>query len=57
MSAVDYVEVARTAHQLAIDHGQNAYLRADKLAREAEATGNRDDAAFWKAVYATLRPR
>jgi hypothetical protein len=57
MSAVDYVEVSRTAYQLALDHGLNAHLYADKLAREANAAGKPDEAEFWKAVFVTLRPR
>ncbi len=57
MSAVDYVEVSRTAHQLAADHGHNAHLYAARLSREAEAAGKSDEAAFWKAVSAALRPR
>ena len=57
MIAVDYVEVSRTAHQLAADHGRSAYLYADKLAGESEAAGKLDEAAFWKAVSAALVPR
>jgi hypothetical protein len=57
MSAVDYVEVSRTAHQLALDHGHNAYLYAAKLSREADAEGKQDEADFWKAVSAALTPR
>ena len=57
MSTVDYVEVARTAHQLAADHGPNAHLYAARLSQEAETTGKLDEAAFWKAVSAALTPR
>ena len=57
MSAVDYVEVSRTAHQLALDHGHNAYQRAAKFASEASLNGKFDEAEFWKAVSAALRPR
>lgn len=57
MSGVDYVEVSRRAHQLATDHGRNAYGHATRLSHEAEATGKLDEAAFWKAVAAALRPR
>jgi hypothetical protein len=57
MSAVDYVEVGRTAHQLAKDHGRSAYLYAAKLAGEAEAKGEAVEAAFWKAVSDALKPR
>jgi len=48
MSAPDYVEVSRTAHQLAADHGHNAYPYAARLAREADADGKPDEAEFWK---------
>jgi hypothetical protein len=57
MSTVDYVEVARTAHQLSADHGRSAHLYAAKLAQKAEAEGKLDKAAFWKAVSAALTPR
>jgi hypothetical protein len=57
MSAVDYVEVSRTAHQLALDHGHNAYLHAARLASEASLAGKFDEAEFWKAVSAALVPR
>jgi len=57
MSTVDYIEVGRTAHQLFADHGPSAYVYAAKLAREAEAEGKLDEAAFWKAVSAALTPR
>jgi hypothetical protein len=57
MSEVDYVEVSRTAHQLALDHGHNAYLHAAKLAREANVEGKTNEAEFWKAVSAALTPR
>jgi hypothetical protein len=57
MSTVDYVEVARTAHQLSADHGRSAHLYAAKLAEKAEAEGKLDEAAFWKAVSAALTPR
>ena len=57
MSEVDYVEVSRTAHQLALDHGHNAYLQAAKWAREANVEGKTNEAEFWKAVSAALTPR
>lgn len=57
MSAVDCAEVTRTAHQLAADHGHNAYQYADRLCREADAEGKQDEADFWKAVSAALTPR
>jgi hypothetical protein len=57
MSTVDFAEVSRTAHQLALDHGLSAYLYAAKLFREASAAGRQDEAEFWKAVSAALSPR
>jgi hypothetical protein len=57
MSRVDYAEVSRTAHQLALDHGHSAYQYAAKLAREADLEGKTDEAEFWKAVSAALTPR
>ena len=57
MSVVDYVEVSRKAHQLALDHGHNAYQYAARLACEANAEGKMDEEAFWKAVSAALAPR
>jgi hypothetical protein len=57
MSTVDFAEVLRTAHQLALDHGHGAYLYAAKLAREASAAGRQDEAEFWKRVSAALTPR
>ena len=57
MSTVDFAEISRTAHQLALDHGHRAYLYAAKLSREASAAGRQDEAAFWKAVSAALTPR
>lgn len=56
-TAVDHVEVGRTAHQLARDHGRNASRYAAKLAGEAEAEGKADETEFWKAVSAWLTPR
>jgi hypothetical protein len=57
MSTVDFAEVSRTAHQLALDHGHSAHLHAAKLSREAGAAGRQDEAEFWKAVSAALTPR
>jgi len=48
MSGVDYVQVSRTAHQLAADHGPTAYEHAARSFQEAEAAGKLDEAAFWK---------
>jgi len=57
MSTVDFAEVSRTAHQLALDHSHSAHLYAAKLSREAGAAGRQDEAEFWKAVSAALTPR
>jgi hypothetical protein len=54
---VDYAEVDRTAYQLGIDHGQNAYLYATRLFKEAEAEGKTEEATFWKAVADSLKLR
>lgn len=52
---VDYAEVGRTAYQLGKDHGQNAYLYATRLFKEAEAEGKTAEAIFWKAVADWLK--
>jgi ribosomal protein L18E len=57
MSTVDFAEVSRTAHQLALDHGHSAYLYAANLSRELSAAGRQNEAEFWKAVSAALTPR
>lgn len=54
---VDYTEVGRTSYQLERDHGQNAYKYAVRMAGEAESDGKSDEADFWKAVAASLKPR
>jgi hypothetical protein len=54
---VDWVEVERAAHQLSLDHGIRAYLYAARLANEAHAKQEPDDAEFWNAVAMTLTPR
>jgi hypothetical protein len=46
MSTVDFAEVSRTAHQLALDHGHGARLYAAKLSREAGAAGRQDEQSF-----------
>lgn len=55
--AIDYVEVDREAHQLLQSHGQNAYLYAARLAEKAANDGEREAEQFWRAVYASIRPR
>ena len=57
VSTVDFTEVSRTAHQLALDPGFGAYLYAAKLSHEARAEGRQDEAEFWKAVSVSLTPR
>jgi hypothetical protein len=57
MAGMDYTEVGRTSYQLAQDHGQNAYLYAVRLFKEAKADGKTDKAAFWKAVADSLKLR
>lgn len=53
----DWLEVGRAAHQLELDHGRSAYGYAAKLALEGERDGSEEDAKFWNAVSATLKPR
>jgi len=57
MTVPDYIEVNRTAHELAGRHGRSADQYAAKLAAEALAEGKTDEHAFWKAVEAALRVR
>ena len=57
MSTVDFAEVSRTAHQLALDHGHSAHLYAAKLSREAGAAGRQDDAEFWGALARAMLAR
>jgi hypothetical protein len=53
----DFVEVSREAHQLAESHGRNAHLYALRLSEKAQASGDAEAAAFWRAVYGALAPR
>jgi hypothetical protein len=57
LTEADWLEVSRTAHQLALDHGQSAHVYAAKLAREAAKEGKLQEAEFWRAVSASLTPR
>jgi hypothetical protein len=57
VTEIDYIEVSRTAHQLAADHGHGAHVYAAKLAKEAAAEGKTLEAEFWQAVCEALRPR
>jgi hypothetical protein len=52
-----WLEVGRAAHQLELDHGRNAYNYAEKIAIKAEQDGIKEDAMFWNAVSASLKPR
>ncbi len=54
---IDWVEVSRVAHQLGLDHGFRAHVYAEKLAKDAERALQAEDAQFWTAVAAQLRPR
>jgi len=51
------MEVGRAVFELSERHGWNAHLYAARLARKAEAAGQVDEQAFWKAVSASLTPR
>lgn len=55
--SVDYVRVSREAHALEHQHGRDAYLFAQRLAKEAETEGDIEAAALWRAVYSALAPR
>ena len=57
LSTVDYVEVEREAHQLSLSHGPTAHLYAMRLAETAEENGDVAGGQFWRAVYASIRPR
>ena len=58
MAEIDYIEVARAAHELAERHGgYNAGPYAKKLAQRAKDDGDSDQQAFWEAVAASLTPR
>ena len=57
MSEVDYIEVARAAHELGVSHGWRAHKYAARLAAETLADGKPEEHAFWKAVEASLTPR
>jgi hypothetical protein len=57
MEDVDYVEVSREAHQLASTYGRNAWIYAGRWEKLAADAGKLEEAAFWRAVSASLRPR
>jgi hypothetical protein len=54
---VDYVEVGREAHQLASTYGWDAWLYASRWEKMATNEGKLEEAAFWHAVVAALKPR
>jgi hypothetical protein len=54
---VDWNEVGREAYELQLRHGRYAAAYAAKLAERAARGGMPEAEAFWRAVYATLRPR
>lgn len=54
---VDYVEVGREAHQLSSTYGRDAWLYAGRWEKMAADEGKLEEAAFWSAVTAALRPR
>ena len=56
-SKVDWVEVARKAHELVLRHGPNAYKYAAQLAAAALAEGETEECEFWKAVEMSITPR
>ena len=58
MAEIDYVEVGRAAHELAVRHGGwNAAPYARKLAQRAKDDGDSEQQAFWEAVAMELTPR
>jgi hypothetical protein len=57
MASVDFIEVGRTAHELALRHGWIAHEYAAKLAAEALAAGKGQEYEFWRAVELLLTPR
>lgn len=54
---VDYVEVSRVSHQLALDHGRSAHVYAARLAEQYRRDGYEEEAEFWQAVSGALAPR
>jgi hypothetical protein len=56
-ATVDYVEVGRESHELALRHGQDAHRYALRLSEQAKDAGDAGAAAFWFAVTRTLEPR
>lgn len=56
-NTIDYVEVDREAYRLSLSHGPTAHLYAMRLAETAERNKEFEVGQFWRAVYATTRPR
>ena len=56
-SGIDWIEVGRASHRLGERHGAEAWRYAARLADEANAIGDREQSAFWRAVSASMRPR
>lgn len=56
-TAVDWTEVSREAHELALRHGPTAHVFALKLADQAQAAGDFDAARFWRAVSQSIATR
>jgi hypothetical protein len=54
---IDWIEVGRASHRLGERHGAEAWRYAARLADEANAIGDREQSAFWRAVSASMRPR
>ena len=57
MTDVDWTEVNRQAHQLSSSHGRDAWRYAERWAEAAARQAKPDEAAFWGAVAAALKPR
>jgi len=53
----DKNEIGRKANELAAEFGLGAHRHARGLAKQAEADGKPEDAAFWTAVADQLSPR
>jgi hypothetical protein len=54
---VDWIEVSREGHELALRHGRMAYVFAASLADEAGSAGDFKAVRFWRAVAKSLAPR
>jgi hypothetical protein len=51
------VEAGRKANELSAEFGLGAHRHARQLAKEAQAAGDAEQAAFWTAVADQLSPR